>query len=54
MILLLPVSDWPMTIIHPSGLLLVVPLFCSARFSFMGEIGAALNESKMKNKQFIT
>jgi hypothetical protein len=50
MILLLPVSDWPTIIIHPSGLLLVVRLFCNARFSFMGEIGAALSACKMKNK----
>jgi hypothetical protein len=50
MILLLPVSDWSTIIIHPSGLLLVVRIFCSAWFSFMGEIGAALSACKMKNK----
>ncbi len=46
MILLLPVSDWSTIIIHPSGLLLVVRLFCSAWFSFMVRLELLLVHAK--------
>jgi hypothetical protein len=37
--LLVPVFDWPIIMIGPGGLLLVVPTcFCSPDFSFLGGV----------------
>ncbi len=41
--LLLPIFDWPIIIIAPGGLLLVIfrnlPLICSSIFTFVGPVG---------------